>query len=125
VAAVGEEDSDEQHGHEVEASEAGGPGGADDSVGGDVDGVAEEMPGVTVDKEPVADEVNEVGGDKCEGDGLGVVRGLEVAAEGEIEQQGNDAPVEAVERGDGLREDRVVDGHLVEDYGAEGEDADE
>ena len=36
VAAVGAPDGEEQDGHEVEAGEAGGPGGADDSVGGDV-----------------------------------------------------------------------------------------
>ena len=36
MAAVGLQDGDEQDSHEVEPGEAGGPGGADDSVGGDV-----------------------------------------------------------------------------------------
>ena len=93
MAAVGLQDGDEQHGHEVEAGEAGGPGGADDSVGGDVEGVVRvrasadlEVPLVAVDEDPVADEVDEVGGDEREGDGLGEVRGLQVAAEGEVER---------------------------------------
>src|SRR6185312_15973322 len=86
---------------------------------------AEEVPVMAVDEEPVADEVDEVGGDEREGDGFCVVCGLEVAAEGEVEQQRDDSPVETVERGDGLGEDGAVDGHAVEDRGAEGEDDDE
>ena len=80
---------------------------------------------VAVDEQPVADEVDEVGGDEREGDGFGEVRGLQVAAEGEVEQQRKDAPVEAVERGDGLGEDGAVDGNAVEDHGTEGEDCDQ
>src|SRR5215472_5661323 len=83
------------------------------------------MPVVAVDEDPVADEVDEVGGDQREGNGLGVVRGLQIAAQGEVEQQRDDAPVETVECGDGLREDGAVDWHAVEDGGAEGEDDDE
>ena len=57
--------------------------------------------------------------------GLAMVRGLKVTAEREVEQQRDDAPVETVERGDGLGEDGAVDGHAIEDGGAEGEDRDE
>ena len=92
VAAVGLQDGDEQHGHEVEAGEAGGPGGADDSVGGDVQRVGAEAPVVAVDEDPVADEVDEVGGDEREGDGFGEVRGLQVAAEGEVERAAGRRP---------------------------------
>ena len=51
-----------------------------------------EVPVVAEDEEPVADEVDEVGGDEREGDGLGVVRGLQVAAEGEVERAGGRRP---------------------------------
>ena len=84
-----------------------------------------EVPFMAVDENPVADEVNEVGGDERECDGFGEMRGLQVTAKGEVDEQRDDAPVETVERGDGLREDGSVDGHAVEDDGAEGEDGDE
>src|SRR6185437_4538480 len=44
VVAAGLQDGDEQHGHEVETRKDGGPGGADDLIGRDIDGVRAEVP---------------------------------------------------------------------------------
>ena len=125
VVAVGAPDGEDEDGHEVEAGEAGGPGGAGDAEGRDAVGVGGEVEAVAEDQEPVAGGVDEVGGDEGEGDGAAVVVGLQVAAEGEVEQQGEGAVVEALHGGDGLGEDGVVDGEVEEQGGRDGEDGDE
>ncbi len=71
------------------------------SEGGDVDG----SPGVAEDEEPVAEDVDEVRGDERHGDGADVVEGLQVAAEGEVEEERGGAVVERAEEGDGAGED--------------------
>src|SRR3984893_2363519 len=65
---------------------------------------------MTVDEEPVADGVDDVGADERDGDGTDVVEGLQVAAEGEVEEERGGAVVERAEEGDGASEDFVVDG---------------
>ncbi len=111
--------------HEVEAGEAGGPGGADDSVGGDVEWVAGDVEGVAVDEEPVGCGVDDVGGDEGEGDGAAVVGGLEVSAEDEVEQQGEGAVVEAAHGGNCAGEDGGVYGEVQKEDGSDEEDGDE
>ena len=80
---------------------------------------------VAEDEEPVGGGVDEVGGDEGEGDGAAVVVGLQVAAEGEVEHQGEGAVVEAPHGGDGLGEDGGVYGKAEEKDRREGEDGDE
>ena len=87
VVAVGAPDGEDEDGHEVESGEAGGPGRTGDAEGGDAIAVSGNIPVVAEDQEPVHTRVDEVGGDEGEGDGAAVVVGLQVAAEGEIEQQ--------------------------------------
>ena len=58
-------------------------------------------PGVAKDEEPVADGVDDVGADERDGDGTDVVEGLQVAAEGEVEEERGGAVVERAEEGDG------------------------
>ncbi len=115
VVAVGTPDGEDEDGHEVEAGEAGGPGGAGDTEGGDAIAAPGDIPVVAEDQKPVHSRVDEVGGDEGEGDGAAVVVGLQVAAEGEVEQQGEGAVVEALHGGDGLGEDRAVDGQVEEE----------
>ncbi len=50
---------------------------------------------------------------------------LQIAAEGEVEQQRERAVVEASHGGDGLGEDRAVDGEAEEKDGGDGEEDDE
>ena len=54
---------------------------------------------VAVHEEPVAGEVEEVGADHGEGDGLDDVHRLQVAAEGGVEEQGEHAPEQGVDEG--------------------------
>ena len=76
--------------------------------------------GMAIDQEPVEEDVDEVCCDEGEGDGTDVVEGLEVAAEGEVEEEGGRAPVEGAEESDRAGEDRVVDGQAQhEERGAE------
>jgi len=82
-------------------------------------------PGVAVDEEPVADEVEEVRGNEGGGDGTDVVEGLEVAAEGEVEEERRGSPVEGAEEGDGSGEDLMVDGEAEHDQGCRGDDGHE
>ena len=104
VAAVVVEDGGEHDGGLIAAGERGGPARAGDSVGRDVDGT----PVVTVDEEPVEEDVDEVGGDEREGDGADVIEGLQVAAEDEPQEQHGRSPVEGVEERDGAAEDLGV-----------------
>src|ERR1700760_2665246 len=80
---------------------------------------------MAVDEEPVEGGVDEVGGDEREGDGAAVVSGLQVAAQSEVDEQREDAPVEAAQGGDGEGEDPAVDGEVREDQRREREEADE
>ncbi len=86
-------DSQERDDHE-ECQVAAGDGGCEtcsgDSEGRDVNWAL----GVAVDEEPVADDVDEVGGDEGPGDGADVVEGLQIAAEGEVEKERRGAVVE-------------------------------
>src|SRR5260370_3079424 len=63
-----------------------------------------------VDEEPVACDVDEVGGDEREGYGADVVEGLQVAPQGEVEEERGGSPVEGAQEGYGGYEDLVVDG---------------
>ena len=58
-------------------------------------------PDVAVDQEPVEEDVEEVRGDESEGDGADVVEGLQVAAQGEVEEERGRSPVEGAEEADG------------------------
>ena len=106
VAAFDPPEGDDHEEREIAAGEGGGEAGSGDSEGWDVDG----SPGVAEDEEPVADYVDEVGGDECDGDGADVVEGLQIAAEGEVEEERRSAVVEGGEEGDGAGDDVVVDG---------------
>ena len=65
---------------------------------------------MAVDEEPVADHVDQVRGDQGDGDGTDVVEGLEIAPEGEIEEERGGAVVESAEEGDRAVENSGVDG---------------
>ena len=112
VPALDAPEGDDEEEGEVAARDGGGQAGAGDAERGDVDGA----PGVAEDEEPVADDVDEVRGDEREGDGADVVEGLEVAAEGEVEEERGGALVEGAEEGDGAGEDLVVDGQAEHDH---------
>src|SRR6266496_1764918 len=77
---------------------------------------------MTVDEKPVAEDVAEVRGDEREGDGTDVVEGLQVAAQGEVEEEGWGSPVEGSEEGDGAEEHPVVDGQAHHDDGREADE---
>ncbi len=94
---------------EVGARDGGCEAGADDAERGDLD----RAPAVTVDENPVEEDVAEVRGDEGEGDGADVIEGLQVAAEGEVEEEGWCSPVEGVEEADGAFHDLRVDGHAA------------
>ncbi len=130
VVAVCSPDGEEEDEHEVEAGEAGGPGGAGDAEGWDREGVVSEdgpavAPLVSEDEEPVGGGVDEIGGDEGEGDGAAVMRGLQVAAQGEVEHQRERAVVETLHGGDRGGEDGAVDGEVEEQRRGDGEDGDE
>src|SRR5258707_8354698 len=82
-------------------------------------------PGMSVDEQPVADGVDEVRGDERDGDGADVVEGLQVAAEGEVEEERGGAVVECTEERDGAGEDVVVDGEAEHDGWGADDDEDE
>ena len=82
-------------------------------------------PGMTVDEEPVAEDVEEVRGDEGDGDGADVVEGLQVAAEGEVEEEDGRSPVEGAEEGYGAEDDLMVDGQADHGDGREGDEAHE
>ena len=90
VAALDAPEGDDHEEGEIAARDGGREACTGDAEGGDVDGAE----GVAVDEEPVADYVDEVRGDQGEGDGTDVVEGLQVAAEGEVEEEGGGAVVE-------------------------------
>jgi hypothetical protein len=120
VAALDAPESDDHEEREIAAGEGGREAGSGDSEGWDVDGA----PGVAEDEEPVADDVDEVGGDECPGDGADVVEGLEVATEGEVEEERWSAVVEGFEKGDGAGDDVVVDGEAEHEGWSEDDDED-
>ncbi len=62
---------------------------------------------VAVDENPVAEGVDDVGGDERESDDAHHVHGLQAAAHGEIEQQGKEADSERLGVGNGQRQDRA------------------
>jgi len=82
-------------------------------------------PGVAEDEEPVAYDIDEVGGDECPGDGADMVEGLQVAAEGEVEEERGSSPVECVEERDGAGDDVVLDGKTEHDWWSADDDEDE
>ncbi len=77
------------------------------------------------DEKPVAHSVDEIRGDESPGDGADVVEGLQVAAEGEVEEERGGAVVEGAEEGDGEGEDFVVDGEAKHERRGEHDDEDE
>jgi hypothetical protein len=121
VAAFDAPEAKDHEEGEVAAGDGGGEAGSGDAESGDVDG-AEAMP---VDEEPVAYDVDEVCGDESEGDRADVVEGLEVAAEGEVEEECGGAVVERAEEGDGTGEDLVVNGQAQHEDGGAEDDEDE
>ena len=62
-------------------------------------------PGVAVDEEPVADDVAKIRRDERGGDPSDVVEGLQVASQGEVEEERGGAVVESAEEGDRSGED--------------------
>ena len=125
VAALDAPEGDDHEEGEIAAGEGGGEACACDSEGGDSEMAEGMAPIMSVDEEPVADYVDEVGCDESDGDGTDVVEGLKVAAEGEVEKESRGAVVESAEEGDRAGEDGVVDGEAQhEDRGAE-DDEDE
>jgi len=80
---------------------------------------------VAVDEEPVAEDVDEVGGDESDGDGADVVEGLQVAAEGEVEEEDRRPPVKGAEEGCSAEEDLMVDGQAHHRDWREGDEAHE
>ena len=82
-------------------------------------------PGVTVDEEPVAEDVDEVRGNERHGDGANVIEGLQVAAQGEVKEEDGCSPVEGAEEGCGAEEDLMVDGQAHHSDGREGDEAHE
>ncbi len=96
VTAFDPPERDDHEESQVAAGDGGGETCAGDAEGGDVDWA----PGVAEDEEPVADGVDEVRGDERDGDGADVVEGLQVAAEGEVEEERGGAVVERAEEGD-------------------------
>ena len=96
MAAVVPQEIDDQDGGHVQARDGGGPAGADGAHGG--------RSPVSVNKNPVADGVDDVGGDEREGHDADHVHGLEAAADGEIEEQGEESHGESLGVGNGERE---------------------
>jgi hypothetical protein len=114
-------ESDDHEEGEIAAGDRGCEAGTGDSERGDV----EWPPGVSVNEEPVAHDVDEVRGDQSEGDGTDVVERLQVAAEGEIEEERGCSVVECAEEGDRAVEDVVVDGQAQHHDRGEDDDEDE
>ncbi len=121
VAALDAPESDDHEEGEVAARYGGREACAGDAERRDVDGA----PGVAVDEEPVADYVDEVCSDEREGDGTDVVEGLQVPAEGEVEEERGGAVVECAQEGDGAVEDCAVDGEAHHQDGSGDDDEDE
>lgn len=80
---------------------------------------------MTVDEEPVAEDVDQVGCDQRQGDGADVIEGLQVAAEGEVEKKCRGAVVECAKKGDCSGEDGGVDGEAQHQGRGEQDDDDE
>ena len=114
------EGGDEEEG-EIAAGDRGGETGSGDAEGWNVEG----SPGVPKDEEPVAEEVDKVGSDEREGDGADVIEGLEVAAEGEVEEERRSAVVEGAQESDRAEEDLTVDGQAQHDRRGEDDDEDQ
>ena len=80
---------------------------------------------MTVDEEPVAEDVYEVRGDERYGDGADVIEGLQGAAQGEVEEENGRSPVEGAEERCGSDEYLMIDGQAHHRDGREGDEAHE
>jgi hypothetical protein len=80
---------------------------------------------MTIDEEPVAEDVDQVCCDQRQGDGADVVEGLQVTAEGEVEEECRGAVVECAEEGDCAGEDGGVDGEAQHQRRSKQDDDDE
>ncbi len=78
MAVVVPQEIDDEHGGHVQARECSGPPGADGAHGGRAP--------FAVDEHPVADGVDDVGGDEREGHDADHVHGLQATAHREVEQ---------------------------------------
>src|ERR1700677_3851271 len=90
-----------------------------------MDGAPSVAPIMSIDEEPVADDVDEVCCAQGGGDGADVVEGLEEGAGGEVEEECGGAVVESAEEGDRAGEDGVVDGQTHREDGGTEDDEDE
>ena len=85
------QDRNEQDERDIDAGDGGGVSRAFQAEAGRAP--------VAVHEEPVAGEVEEVGADHGEGNGLDDVHRLQVAAEGGVEEQGKHTPEQGVDEG--------------------------
>ena len=106
VAAVVPKQINDQDESEVAAGNAGGDAGAGDTVSWEAQ--------FAVDEDPVAREIDEIGGDERESDGAHHVHSLERAANGEIEEEGNESGGEGAHIGGGEDCDGVGDAEAFE-----------
>ena len=106
VATVVPEKINDQDESEVAAGDAGGDAGAGDTVGGEAE--------FAEDEDVVAGEIDEIGGDERESDGAHHVHALERAANGEIEEEGNESGGEGAHIGSGEDGDGVGDAEAFE-----------
>ena len=121
MAGVVPEEIDDEDESEIGAGDAGGDAGAGDAVGAEAE--------LAEDEDVVAEEVDEVGGDECEGDGADHVHALKGAADGEVEEERNEAGGESAhvgssEDGDGMGDAEAfeVTGNDPNGDGQEGSD---
>ena len=120
MAALDAPQRDDHEECQVTTRDGGRQAGAGDAERRDVDGA----PGVTEDEEPVADYVDEIRCDERDRNRTDVVKGLEVAAEGEVEKECGGAVVERAEEGDRDGENIVVDGEAQHDERSRYDDED-
>jgi len=106
VAMVIPEEIADENESKVGAGNGRGPAGAGDAEGGEAE--------LAKDEDVVAEEVDEVGGDQGEGDGANYVHALEGAADGEVEQQREEADGEGAHVGEGKDRDLGVNAHAPE-----------
>ena len=104
AVVVPEEIADEKDG-EVGARDGGGDAGASDAESGSAE--------FAVDEDPVADEVDDVGGDESEGNGAHHVHALECAANGEVQEQRKHADGEGAHVRSGENDDAGFDAHAL------------
>src|SRR5206468_9871334 len=76
VATLDAPERDDHEEGQVAAGHGGGEAGSGDAQGGDADWA----PRVAEDQQPVADRVDDVGGDESDSDRTDVVEGLQIAA---------------------------------------------